>query len=121
MLDRLSKWLETAIPTLIFFFAIFVGIKLGFWAQNAIIILAIVYYAFRGEPTAERLQNQLFLLALYAGVMAYANLNTRATLLRIEDICEEGSRVDEDQCSRILWEIQDNGSSEYDYYYDYDR
>jgi hypothetical protein len=115
MLDRFSKWLETALPTLIFIFAIFVGLKLGFWAQNAIIIWAIVYYALRGEPTAERLQNQLLLLALYAGVMAYANLNTRATLLKIEDICEEESRVDEDQCSRILWEIQDGGSSDYDY------
>jgi hypothetical protein len=121
MLDRFSKWLEQALPWLIFIFAILVGAYLGFWAQNAIIILAIVYYALRGEPTAERLQNQLLLLALYAAVMAYANLNTRATLLRIEDICEEGSRVDEDQCSRILWEIKDNGSSEYDYYYDYDR
>jgi hypothetical protein len=115
MLDRFGKWLETALPTLIFIFAIFLGLKLGFWAQNAIIISAIVYYALRGEPTAERLQNQLLLLALYAAVMAYANLNSRATLLKIVDICEEESRVDEDQCSRILWEIQDGGSSDYDH------
>lgn len=115
MLDRFSKWLEAGLPTLIFIFAIFVGLKIGFWAQNAIIIWAIVYYALRGEPTAERLQNQLLLLALYAAVMAYANLNTRETLQKIEDICEETSREDEDQCSRILWEIQDGGSSDYDY------
>ena len=116
MLDRFRKWLETALPTLIFIFAIFIGLKFGFWAQNAIIIWAIVYYALRGEQTAERLQKQLLLLALYAAVMAYANLNTRTTLLRIEDICEEESRVYEDKCSRILWEIQDGGSSDYDYY-----
>jgi hypothetical protein len=115
MLDRSRKRLETALPTLIFMFAILIGLKFGFWAQNAIIIWAIVYYALRGEPTAERLQNQLLLLALYAAVMAYANLNTRATLLKIEDICEEESRVDEDQCSRILWEIRDGGSIDDNY------
>lgn len=114
MLDRFSKWLEPALPTLIFIFAIVIGVKLGFWAQNVIIIWAIVYYALRGEPTTERLQKQLLLLALYAAVMAYANLNTRTTLLRIEGICEEESRVYEDKCSRILWEIQDGGSSDID-------
>lgn len=115
MIGRIQQWLEKAMPTLIFIFAIFVGMKIGFWAQSAIIIWAIVYYALRGEPNAERLQNQLLLLTLYAAIMAYGSLSTRETLRKIEDICEEQAREDEDQCSRILWEIQDGGRSDYDY------
>ena len=115
MIDRLGKWLEKAMPTLIFIFAIFVGMKIGFWAQSAIIIWAIVHYAFRGEASAEKLKQQIVLLSLYAAIMAYASLNTRQTLRKIEDICEEQAREDDDQCSRILYEIQDGGRRDYDY------
>lgn len=114
MIGRIQQWLEKAIPTLIFIFAIFVGMKIGFWAQSAIIIWAIVYYALRGEPNAERLQNQLLLLAMYAAIMAYASLNTREALKQIEDICEENSREYDDQCSRILYEIKGGGQVSYD-------
>ncbi len=114
MLERISGWLKSALPTLIVIFAFSVGMQIGFWAQSAIIIWAIAYYAFRGEPSVEKLKQQIVLLTLYAAIMAYASLNTRQTLGNIEDICEEKSREDEDQCSRILYEIRDGGRSDYD-------
>lgn len=114
MPDRISGWLKSALPTLIFMFAFFVGMKFGFWAQSAIIIWAIAFYAFHGEPSAEKLKQQIVLLTLYAAIMAYASLNTRHTLQKIEDICEENAREDEDECSRILYEIRDRGQSDYD-------
>ncbi len=115
MIERIQQWLEKAMPTLILIFAFAVGMKLGFWAQSAIIIWAIVHYAFRGEASTEKLSQQIVLLALYASIMAYGSLITRQTLGNIEDICEEQAREEEDECSRILWEIQDGGRSDYDY------
>lgn len=115
MIDRLGKWLEKAMPTLIFLFAFAVGMKLGLWAQSAIIIWAIAHYAFRGDPSVYHLKQQMTLLIIYAALMAYASLNTRQTLRKIEDICEEQAREDDDQCSRILYEIQDGGRRDYDY------
>lgn len=109
MLNRISSCLERALPTLIFIFAFFVGMQVGFWAQSAIIIWAIVHYAFRGEPSVEKLKQQMVLLSVYAAIMAYASLTNRQTLSKIENICEEQSREDEDQCSRILYEIRDSG------------
>ncbi len=86
--------------------------KVGFWAQSAIIIWAIVHYAFRDEADAEKVKQQIVLLSIYAALMAYASLNTHQTLRKIEDICEETSREDEDECSRILYEIRDGGRGE---------
>lgn len=115
MIERIQQWLDKAMPTLIFIFAFAVGMKLGLWAQSAIIIWAIAHYAFRGDPSVDHLKQQMILLIIYAALMAYASLNTRQTLRKIEDICEEKAREDDDQCSRILWEIQDGGRSDYDY------
>lgn len=113
MIERIQQWLEKAMPSLIFIFAFAVGMKLGFWAQSAIIIFAIAHYSFRGDPSADHLKQQLMLLILYSALMSYASLNTRQTLRKIEDICEERAREDNDQCSRILYEIRDKGRSEY--------
>lgn len=115
MIERIQQWLAKAMPTLIFIFAFAVGMKLGFWAQSAIIIWAIAYYSFRGDPSVDHLKQQMMLLTIYAALMTYASLNTRQTLRKVEDICEETARENEDQCSRILWEIQDVGRRDYDY------
>ncbi len=114
MLERNSGWIKSAAPTLIFIFAFVVGMKVGFWAQSAIIIWAIIHYAFRDEADAEKVKQQIILLSAYAAIMAYASLNVQQTLRKIEDICEETSREDDDKCSRILYEIRYAETSDYD-------
>lgn len=108
-----NKWLKAAAPTFIFIVSLIAGIKFGFWAQSAIIIAAIAFYAFKGEVTRELLQQQFMLLILYSAIMAYASLTSWQTFRKIEAVCEEEDRSDDDQCSRILWEIHDGGR---DYY-----
>ena len=91
---------------------------MGSWAMYAIIIFAIALYGHWAVEANndEKVRQQFALLIIFAAVMAYGSLKSHERLRKIEDICEETSREDEDQCSRILWEIQDGGRSD-----DYDQ
>jgi hypothetical protein len=46
--------------------------------------------------------------------MAYVLFDNYFTMQNIRDICEETAREDEDQCSRILYELTRGSSSEYE-------
>ncbi len=109
--------MRSIMPYLIFVLASLVGMKFGFWAMSAIIVIAIVNYPEPDTDSASReeaMSNKFIALVIYSFVMAYVLFDNYFTMQNIRDICEETAREDEDQCSRILYELTRGSSSEYE-------
>ena len=102
-------------PYLIFVLASLVGMEFGFWAMSAIIVIAILNYPEPDTDSAireEAMSNKFIALVFYSFVMTYVLFDNYFTMQNVRDICEETAREDEDQCSRILYELAGGSSPE---------
>lgn len=112
-LDKVRSLSKSLIPYAIFATALYSGIRIDLWLMDLIVIISILFYTFHYEERKGKqfVLQQIVILALYGGTIMYRSHIDRDALKTVESICYEQDRQFEDQCDRIISEIENRGSS----------
>lgn len=112
-LEKIRSSAKSSMPYIIFATAVYTGISIDLWLMDTIVVVSILFYAFHFEDKKSKqfLLQQTVILAFYCATIMYRSHIDREALRTVESICYEQDRKFEDQCDRIISEIENRGNS----------